>query len=120
MTDGFMFGPATDAGISETADVSGRPHYLRIFVRTPLAWGLMLVLAGSVIAEARYREGNRLACASVSMLLDRQTFREAVAGPGRAEIRILNACLEYAVPTTYDTRNIPKLSTVRRISDGLP
>ncbi|MDA1132831.1 MAG: hypothetical protein O2905_06365 [Proteobacteria bacterium] len=119
MSEGITFGAAPSMR-SRTAEETPQPQYLRIFLRTPLAWALIAVLAGSVIAEARYREGNRFACAAVSMLLDRQIFREAVAGPGRQEIRILNACLEYAVPTTYDTRNIPRLSTVRRISDGLP
>ena len=95
-------------------------RYLRVFLRTPLAWALLLLLVGAVAAEARHREGNRLACASVAMLMDRQIFREKIAGPGRAEVRVLRACVEYATFTTYDTNNIPPLSTVRRISDGLP
>ena len=93
---------------------------LRAFLAAPIAWLLMVGIGGSVAAEAHYRSGHYQACAARSMLVDRQIFREAVSGPGRAEIRILQACLEYATPITYDTRSIPPLSAVRRISDGLP
>jgi hypothetical protein len=108
------------AATQRNAKRAEQPQYLRIFLRTPLAWALLFVMAGAVATEAYYREGNRLACASVSMLLDRQTFREVVAGQGRAEIRILNECLEYSTPDTYDTSKIPPLSAVRRLMDGLP
>lgn len=99
---------------------SGQMIYLKSFLSTPLAWVLIMIMVGSISAEAHYREGNRLACAAVSMLLDRQIWREVIAGPGRSEIRVFRACLNHATPITYDMTNIPPLSKVRRISDGLP
>lgn len=96
------------------------PSYLRNFLRAPLGWLLLAGLAFGVTAEAQVREGNRLACAAVSMLLDRQNFRETIAGPGRAEIEIIRACLGYAVPDTYDVRNLLNLDAGGRTTDGMP
>ena len=108
--------PTADATRRATG---ARPAYLRAFLRAPLGWLLLAALVFAVAAEARVREGNRLACAAVSMLLDRQNFREVIAGPGRGEIEIVRACLSYAVPDTYDVRNLPEVDAAR-VTDGMP
>ena len=93
-----------------------RPSYLRTFLQTPLAWLLLLILATSVAAEAQYREGNRRACAAVSMLLERQIFRDIIARPGSSEVRVLQFCLDFATPITYETKHNPPLSRTIRFS----
>ena len=119
MTTKNVSGVLEDSARGPTTKGPG-PSHLRTFLRTPLAWLLLLVLATSVAAEAQYREGNRRACAAVSMLLDRQIFRDIVARPGSSEVRVLQACLDFATPISYDTRHIPPLSRTIWFTNPIP
>ena len=54
------------------------------------------------------------------MLLDRQIFRDIVARPGSSEVRVLQACLDFATPISYDTRHIPPLSRTIWFTNPIP
>ncbi|MBM3507505.1 MAG: hypothetical protein FJX64_07245 [Alphaproteobacteria bacterium] len=49
-------------------------RYLTEFLRTPLAWALLLGIGVATYAHADLREGNRMACAATSVTIDRQEF----------------------------------------------
>lgn len=85
------------------------PKNLKSFLRAPLGWILIILLLGSLGAEAQFREGHRKSCAAASMLLDRQNFREAIACCGTTTTRMVQNCIGYATPFTFDIRQVPPL-----------
>ena len=86
---------------SEDLRAPARPGALLRFIRTPLAWVLLAILIGTVGAEGQIREGNRKECATVSMLIDRQSYLKQIGGAGGATRRIMDECQDLTNPDTY-------------------
>lgn len=49
--------------------------YLANFLRTPLAWVILLAIGVVTYLHADLREQNRIACAATSVTIDQQEFR---------------------------------------------
>ena len=90
--------------------------YLRAFLRAPLGWVVILSLLGTVAAHGMVRERNRLACAAVSMDVDRQSFRGVINGIGGGMVRVVQACAEFATPDTVDA--VPRVNPVKLDQDA--
>ena len=81
--------------LARTASTADQSAIVR-FVRTPLAWVLIAIIVGAAAYEGTYREGNRRACASFSMLVDRQIWRDPINGRGP----VVRFCNDLANPDT--------------------
>ena len=66
------------------------------FLRTPLAWVLIAVILGGAAVEGHYRDGNRKACATFAMLIDRQIWRDPINGRGP----VVRFCADLATADT--------------------
>jgi hypothetical protein len=70
------------------------------FLKTPIAWIMIVGVAAGTWVYSDLREGNRRACAATSVTLDQQTFRDVVMGndPIGGGVNFQRACEGMALP----------------------
>jgi hypothetical protein len=74
-------------------------RYFADFLRTPLAWVILVAIGAATYAHAGIREGNRVACAATSVTIDRQEFLGvAMDGGALGGTAFQRACQGLALP----------------------